>query len=56
MLADQPDWTTAIGQAYVNQPTDVTRSIQRLRAGRAKLTVRWSATNNKESISKMAQS
>lgn len=32
MMATNPDWTIAVGQAYVSQPTDVTRSIQRLRA------------------------
>ena len=31
MMADQLDWTTALGQAYVNQSTDVMMSIQRLR-------------------------
>ncbi len=30
-LVDKPEWTTAIGQAYVNQPDDVMRAIQRLR-------------------------
>lgn len=32
MLAEKPDWTAAVGQAYVNQSTDVGKSIQRLRA------------------------
>ncbi len=32
MMVSNPDWTTAIGQAYVNQPADVMASIQRLRA------------------------
>lgn len=32
MMAESPDWTIAIGQAYVNQADDVMRSIQRLRA------------------------
>ncbi len=32
MMSDKLDWTTAIGQAYVNQSTDVMTSIQRLRA------------------------
>lgn len=32
MMATNLDWTTAVGQAYVNQPDDVMRSIQRLRA------------------------
>lgn len=31
MMADKLDWTTAIGQAYVNQSTDVSTAIQRLR-------------------------
>jgi Protein of unknown function (DUF3300) len=31
-LAAQPDWTTALGQAYIAQSTDVMISIQRLRA------------------------
>lgn len=32
MMADKLDWTTAVGQAYVNQSTDVMASVQRLRA------------------------
>lgn len=32
MMADQLDWTTALGQAYANQPDDVMASVQRLRA------------------------
>ena len=32
MMSDQMDWTTALGQAYVDQPTEVMTSIQRLRA------------------------
>jgi Protein of unknown function (DUF3300) len=32
MMDDQLDWTTAVGQAYVYQSTDVMTSIQRLRA------------------------
>src|SRR5215468_6188934 len=32
MLIEKRDWTTALGQAYVNQSTDVAKSIQRLRA------------------------
>jgi Protein of unknown function (DUF3300) len=32
MMADQLDWATAVGQAYVNQSTDVMASVQRLRA------------------------
>lgn len=31
VMADGLDWTTALGQAYVNQPDDVMASIQRLR-------------------------
>jgi hypothetical protein len=31
-MVQKIDWTTAIGQAYVNQSTDVAKSIQRLRA------------------------
>jgi hypothetical protein len=31
MMADKIDWTTSLGQAYVNQSTDVEASIQRLR-------------------------
>ncbi|MBZ5526825.1 MAG: DUF3300 domain-containing protein [Acidobacteriia bacterium] len=30
-MADRIDWTTSVGQAYVNQSTDVMMSIQRLR-------------------------
>ncbi len=32
MMADQLDWTTSLGQAYVNQNDDVMASVQRLRA------------------------
>ena len=32
MLNDNLAWTTQLGQAYINQPTDVMNSIQRLRA------------------------
>lgn len=32
MMVEKSDWTTALGQAYVNQSTDVGKSIQRLRA------------------------
>jgi hypothetical protein len=32
MMSDRIDWTTALGQAYVNQSTDVMASVQRLRA------------------------
>jgi hypothetical protein len=31
MMVAKPDWTIAVGQAYVDQPDDVMRSIQRLR-------------------------
>ena len=31
MMADKIDWSTSVGQAYVNQSTDVMTSIQRLR-------------------------
>ncbi len=31
MMADRLDWTTALGQAYVNQSEDVMASVQRLR-------------------------
>jgi hypothetical protein len=31
MMADKIDWTTSLGQAYVNQSTDVAGSVQRLR-------------------------
>ena len=32
MMVDKQEWTIAIGQAYVTQPLDVSKSIQRLRA------------------------
>jgi hypothetical protein len=32
MMYQKRDWTTALGQAYVNQSTDVEKAIQRLRA------------------------
>lgn len=32
MMADRPDWTTALGQAYIEQPDDVMDSVQHLRA------------------------
>ena len=32
MMVEKRDWTTALGQTYVNQSTDVGKSIQRLRA------------------------
>jgi uncharacterized membrane protein YgcG len=32
MMSEKLDWTTALGQAYVNQSTDVLKSVQRLRA------------------------
>ena len=30
-MAENPDWTASIGQAYIEQPLDVNKSIQRLR-------------------------
>ena len=32
MMSDQLDWTQAVGQAYVNQASDVMSSVQRLRS------------------------
>jgi len=32
MMDEKLDWTTAVGQAYVNQPDDVMDSVQRLRS------------------------
>ena len=32
MLAERPDWTTALGQAYAGQSADVMDAVQRLRA------------------------
>src|ERR1700726_2187633 len=31
MMSDKIDWTTSLGQAYVNQSTDVASSVQHLR-------------------------
>ena len=31
MMGERPDWTTALGQAYVEQPADVSAAIQHLR-------------------------
>jgi hypothetical protein len=31
MMSEKPDWTAAVGQAYINQPSDVMAGIQRLR-------------------------
>jgi hypothetical protein len=31
MMADKIDWTTSLGQAYVNQSSDVSSAVQRLR-------------------------
>jgi Protein of unknown function (DUF3300) len=31
MMSDKIDWTTSLGQAYVNQSTDVTSAVQHLR-------------------------
>jgi hypothetical protein len=32
MMVDKPDWTTSVGQAYLDQPGDVMASVQRLRS------------------------
>jgi hypothetical protein len=32
MMAERPDWTTALGQSYSSQSSDVMESVQRLRA------------------------
>jgi uncharacterized membrane protein YgcG len=55
MLSDYPDWTTAIGQAYVAQPADVLASIQRLRvqakeAGTLQSTPQQTVAQNQGSI------
>jgi len=31
MMGDYPDWTVAVGQAYLLQPKDVMAAIQSLR-------------------------
>jgi len=31
-MAENEDWMTTVGQAYINQPADITKSLQRLRA------------------------
>jgi len=49
MMVDSPDWTTAVGQAYVNQPDAVMKSIQRLRA-KAKLNG-YLSSNSYETVS-----
>lgn len=46
MMADKLDWTTALGQAYVSQSTDVMDAVQRLRhqardAGNLVTTAQW---------------
>ena len=35
MMADKIDWTTSLGQAYVNQSSDVMDAVQRLRRARS---------------------
>jgi Protein of unknown function (DUF3300) len=55
MMADKIDWTTSVGQAYVNQSTDVTRAVQRLRhmarrAGNLVTTPQWEVIENGEYI------
>ncbi len=32
MMVEKRDWTTALGQAYVSQPKDLNKAIQRMRA------------------------
>ena len=49
MMVESPDWTIAIGQAYVNQPDDVMRSIQRLR-GKARL-MGYLNSNSQQTVS-----
>lgn len=44
MMATNINWTTAVGQAYVDQPGDVARSIQRLRAQARRLGHLYSTT------------
>ena len=46
MMADKIDWTTALGQAYVSQSTDLMNAVQRLRrrarnAGNLVTTSQW---------------
>jgi len=48
MMVDSPDWTIAVGQAYVNQPDDVLASIQRLR-GKARL-MGYLSSNAQQSV------
>jgi hypothetical protein len=55
MMADKIDWTTSVGQAYVNQSTDVTRAVQRLRhmarrVGNLVTTPQWEVIENGEYI------
>lgn len=49
LMVNDPDWSDAIGQAYINQPEDVMNSIQRLR-GRAKLLGYLSSNEQQEVI------
>ena len=48
-MVDDPVWSDAVGQAYINQPEDVMKSIQRLR-GKAKLLGYLSSNNEQEVI------
>jgi Protein of unknown function (DUF3300) len=55
MLADKIDWTTSIGQAYVNQSTDVSTAVQRLRhmargVGNLVTTPQWEVIENGDYI------
>ena len=47
-MADQPEWTDALGQAYYYQPADVMNAIQRLR-GKARL-MGYLHSNNQQSV------
>ena len=48
-MVNELDWSDAIGEAYINQPEDVMRSIQRLR-GRANLLGYLSSNDNQEIV------
>jgi hypothetical protein len=55
MMADKIDWTTSVGQAYVNQSTDVSTAVQRLRhmarrVGNLVTTPQWEVIENGEYI------
>jgi len=50
MMAENLDWTADLGDAFLNQPEDVTRSIQRLR-WRPKRQAIWKVTINSKSSS-----